>query len=72
MLTKTKSIRKNIKKNFSKIKKTCQLMDQGKQQPKLKEILALSSEIIATRTDDERTDGRPDDGQISISRTPLT
>ena len=39
-------------------------MAQVKPQPKLKEIRALDSEIIATQTDGQRT---TDDGQISIS-----
>ena len=34
--------------------KTPERMTQGKQQPKIREIRALGSEITAPRTDDER------------------
>ncbi len=63
MLTKMKNIRKKSQKNFfQKLKKTSEHMAQGKQQPNLKEICALGSEIIATWTHDGRH--TTDDGRI--------
>ena len=61
MLTKTTNIHKKSSKIvFSKIQNTSELMDQAKNNY-LKNMCALGSEIIATRTDDVRrmADGRP-------------
>ncbi len=48
---------------FQKFKKRRDVWLRGSNNQNLKEIRALGSEIIATRTDDGRT---TDDGQISI------
>ncbi len=56
MLTKTKNIRKkNKKKNFEKENNCFSIWPRGSNNQKLKEINALGSEIIATRTDRRRT-----------------
>ncbi len=56
-----KNIRKKKKKKNSKMKNTSGQMAQGKPQLKFEEIYAITSEII------DATDGRPNDGRISIS-----
>ena len=61
MLTKTKNIRKKIKKKcffFSKIQKRPSIWLRGSNNKNLKEIRASGSEMIAIRTDGRRTDGR--------------
>ena len=61
MLTKTKNIRKKIF-FFQKLKKRPSIWPRGSRNQNWKEIHAFGTEIIVTRTDDERMDEQTMDG----------